>query len=134
MGNRAVITTKSKEIGIYLHWNGGRTSIQAFLNVCNAVKARTPDDDEQYALATLVGVIRLFFGFKDGLCIGIGPLHKLDCDNHDNGVYIIGGNWEIEERYGAGSTNDYFDSENCVKMTNYILDKIRKSEAEESEQ
>lgn len=30
MGNRAVITTEEKQIGVYLHWNGGRDSVQAF--------------------------------------------------------------------------------------------------------
>ena len=32
MGNRAVITTEKKDLGIYLHWNGGRDSVEAFLN------------------------------------------------------------------------------------------------------
>ena len=33
MGNRAVITTRKdlKDIGIYLHWNGGRDSVEGFL-------------------------------------------------------------------------------------------------------
>ena len=34
MGNRAVITTENKKIGIYLHWNGGRDSVEAFLKYC----------------------------------------------------------------------------------------------------
>ena len=34
MGNRAVITTRSKDIGVYLHWNGGRDSVEAFLKYC----------------------------------------------------------------------------------------------------
>ena len=42
MGNRAVITTSrstdpqhdSSSIGIYLHWNGGPTSVQSFLDYC----------------------------------------------------------------------------------------------------
>ena len=30
MGNRAVITTRKdlKDIGVYLHWNGGRDSVE----------------------------------------------------------------------------------------------------------
>lgn len=28
MGNRAVITTSDKKMGIYLHWNGGRDSVE----------------------------------------------------------------------------------------------------------
>lgn len=31
MGNRAVITTRAKEIGVYLHLNGGRDSVEAFI-------------------------------------------------------------------------------------------------------
>ena len=35
MGNRAVITTKenmyNNGVAIYLHWNGGRDSVEAFL-------------------------------------------------------------------------------------------------------
>ena len=35
MGNRAIITTQkdfdNNGIGVYLHWNGGRDSVQAFL-------------------------------------------------------------------------------------------------------
>ena len=38
MGNRAIITTKkdfdNNGIGVYLHWNGGRDSVQAFLTYC----------------------------------------------------------------------------------------------------
>ena len=30
MGNRAVITDIEKKVGIYLHWNGGRDSVEAF--------------------------------------------------------------------------------------------------------
>jgi hypothetical protein len=42
MGNRAVITLKPHEgksygnqVGIYVHWNGGRDSIEAFLPTVN---------------------------------------------------------------------------------------------------
>lgn len=33
MGNRAIITTKKRDLGVYLHWNGGRDSVGAFLDV-----------------------------------------------------------------------------------------------------
>ena len=52
MGNRAVITTskskdikKSQAIGVYLHWNGGRDSVEAFLKYCELKKYRSPSDD-----------------------------------------------------------------------------------------
>ena len=38
MGNRAVITTANEwahgGIGVYLHWNGGLDSVEAFLKYC----------------------------------------------------------------------------------------------------
>lgn len=33
MGNRAVITTPDKKMGVYLHWNGGRDSVEPY-RVC----------------------------------------------------------------------------------------------------
>lgn len=92
MGNRAVITTEDKKIGVYLHWNGGRDSVEAFLTYCKIKDFRSPETDS-YGWARLCQVIANFFG-GDGLSIGIDEFDKLDCDNHDNGVYIIK-NWEI---------------------------------------
>ena len=98
MGNRAVITTKenfeNNGIGIYLHWNGGYDSVSAFLKYCEIKGYRTPDTDN-YGWARLCQVIGNFFGGSTSL--GIDTLDKLDCDNHDNGVYIIKG-WEIVDR------------------------------------
>lgn len=37
MGNRAVITTTDQRIGIYLHWNGGKDSVEAFLKYCKLI-------------------------------------------------------------------------------------------------
>ena len=49
MGNRCVITTKENYekggIGVYLHWNGGRDSVTAFLRYCELKGYRAPDKD-----------------------------------------------------------------------------------------
>ena len=49
MGNRAVITTKKEwqndGIGVYLHWNGGRDSVEAFLTYCKMKGYRAPDEE-----------------------------------------------------------------------------------------
>lgn len=98
MGNRAVITTeynfKNKGVGVYLHWNGGRDSVEAFLKYCDLKGYRSPDTD-CYGWARLCQVIGNFFG--GGLSVGIDTVDKLDCDNYDNGVYIIKG-WKIVGR------------------------------------
>ena len=101
MGNRAVITTnntynvdKSTDIGIYLHWNGGRDSVEAFLKYCKFRGFRSPSDDS-YGWARLCQVIGNFFG--GDLSVGIDCCRNLDCNNYDNGVYVIRG-WEIVGR------------------------------------
>lgn len=98
MGNRAVITTKenfeNNGIGVYVHWNGGYDSVSAFLKYCELKGYRTPDTDN-YGWARLCQVIGNFFGGSTS--VGIDTVDKLDCDNYDNGVYIIKG-WEIVDR------------------------------------
>lgn len=97
MGNRAVITTeagwisKENHVGIYLHWNGGRDSVEAFLMYCK-LKGYRPPETDCYGWARLAQVIGNFFGGE--LSIGIDTVSKLDYDNFDNGTYIIK-NWEI---------------------------------------
>lgn len=69
MGNRAVITTSRStdpqhdrsSIGVYLHWNGGPTSVQSFLDYCKMKGYRSPTYD-CYGWACLCGVITNFFG------------------------------------------------------------------------
>lgn len=99
MGNRAVITTApyaETNIGIYLHWNGGRESIEGFLAAAKALGMRSPGGDPTYAMARLVQIIGNFFG--GSTAIGIGLCSELDTDNGDNGTYVIGGDWEIVGR------------------------------------
>lgn len=94
MGNRAVITTRDKNIGVYLHWNGGRDSVEAFLKYCELKGYRTPERDN-YGWARLCQVIGNYFGGE--LSLGIDKYERLDRDNGDNGVYIIE-NWKIVDR------------------------------------
>ena len=102
MGNRAVITASlsndpqtSNDIGIYLHWNGGRDSVEAFLEYCKRRGFRPPDQDN-YGWARLCQVIANYFG--GDLSIGVDLCRNLDCDNYDNGVYVIHG-WDIIGRH-----------------------------------
>lgn len=114
MGNRAVITTKenfeNNGVGIYLHWNGGYDSVSAFLKYCELKGYRKPDKDN-YGWARLCQVIGNFFGGSTS--IGIDVVNKLDCDNYDNGVYIIEG-WKIVDR-------KYFD---CCEQMNYEMEEM----------
>jgi len=105
MGNRAVITwgtEGSESVGVYLHWNGGRASVRAFLDTCKARGYRSPANDPSYAMAGLVAVIQEFFG-ATGLSVGVDVINRMDCDNMDNGVYQVGEGWQIVDRWGEGS-------------------------------
>lgn len=115
MGNRAVITTKEgdkkNKIGVYLHWNGGRDSVSAFLKYCKLRQFRTPESDN-YGWARLCQVIANFLG--GSLSLGIDICERLDCDNFDNGVYLIEG-WEIVGReYFDGYEQNEYDLEEMV--------------------
>ena len=97
MGNRAVITTRKglKDIGVYLHWNGGRDSVEGFLTYCK-IKGYRPPEYDNYGWAYLCMTIGNFFG-GEGFSLGIDVASKLDCDNWDNGTYIIK-DWKIVDR------------------------------------
>lgn len=110
MGNRAVVTTrenfKNNGVGIYLHWNGGRDSVEAFLKYAE-LKGYRPPNEDCYGWARLCQVIGNFFG--GGYSIGIDTVDKLDTDNGDNGTYIIEG-WKIVDReYFEGEEQDYYE-------------------------
>ena len=110
MGNRTVITTENNfnnnGVGIYLHWNGGRDSVEAFLKYMELQEHRAPDEDN-YGWARMCQVIGNYFGGTTS--IGIDTVNCLDMDNWDNGVYIIKG-WEIVDRkFFNGREQDSYD-------------------------
>lgn len=91
MGNRAVITNEEMKVGVYVHWNGGRDSVEAFLTYCKMRGFRSGD----YGFARLCQVIGNYFG--GALSVGIDAYDNLDTDNWGNGVYVVR-NWEIVDR------------------------------------
>ena len=92
MGNRAIIKTANGHIGMYLHWNGGRDSVEAFLKYCELRGFRSPEVDG-YGWARLAQVVGNYFG--GGLSVGIIELSGVgDGEWCDNGTYIIE-DWKI---------------------------------------
>ena len=98
MGNRAVITGASKQIGVYLHWNGGYDSVSAFCEYARLKGVPAPSSDcaSDYALARFCQIVGNFLGGTGSL--GVGLYKRMDKDNGDNGVYVVGANWEIVKR------------------------------------
>lgn len=82
MGNRAVITNLGNEKGIYIHWNGGRDTVEPVLWYCKNLMPKTivaKSELERIACA---------LEFM-GLSPEIDDIDRLDCDNWDNGVYVV---------------------------------------------
>ena len=95
MGNRAVITTPERKIGLYLHWNGGRDTVEPLLRYCELKGYRAPSSDS-YGWARLCQVVGNFFGGT--LSVGIAPYSDDRRMNPgDNGIYVVDG-WKIVDR------------------------------------
>ena len=118
MGNRAVITIKEKDVpqedwnSLYLHWNGGRDSVEPFLHVAKLYGIRC-NDDSSYAIARLSQLIGNYFGGT--LSLGVGAYKCLDTNNFNNGTYVIE-DWEIVDReFFEGKEQQEYDFDEMVK-------------------
>ena len=107
MGNRAVITTKERKIGVYVHNNGGRDTIQPLLKYCE-LKGYRPPSSDSYGWARLCQVLGNFFGGTNSVSIGTYTTDR-EMDPGDNGIYVIDG-WEIVERLTTDYSSDFSTS------------------------
>ena len=103
MGNRAIVKPVDKNVGVYLHWNGGVESVSAFLKYCELKQFRDFGGKyaDGYGLARFCQVVGNFFG--GGLSIGIETdvtESEEMAEWMDNGIYVIDG-WNIVRRIGA---------------------------------
>lgn len=97
MSNRAVITTDPslRDKGVQLEWNGDRSSVEGFLAYCK-LKGYPSPETSNVGWALFMRVLENFFdGHKEYVYMGTCPY--LNCDNGENGVYVIK-DWLISER------------------------------------
>jgi hypothetical protein len=122
MGNRAVLQFKHRNQynnkvetlpSIYLHWNGGRASVEAFLDVAKKLNIRS----DSYGVARLCQIIGNFFG--GDLSLGV---FKDDFDPGDNGIYIIE-NFKIIERKNL-EIKEEINEAKTKEISEFILDMI----------
>ena len=104
MGNRAVLTfnTADNAPAIYLHWNGGRASVQGFIDAARALGLRHAPTAAAQAetmdkLADLIA--RHFFRCSVGVTVYREQYAGTDRDNGDNGTYLLGRDLSIIERF-----------------------------------
>ena len=123
MGNRAVITIKDKDFpkedwnSLYLHWNGGRDSVEPFLHVAKLYDIRC-QEDSSYAIARLSQLIGNTLGGT--LSLGVGAYKCLDTTS-DNGVYVVE-DWEIVDREYPSWCDDDFEEQSEYDFDEMVKD------------
>jgi hypothetical protein len=130
MGNRAVITESKADNApaIYLHWNGGRASVEAFLTAARQTgqySGRTMAE-RMDKFATLLA--RHFFECEIGQTVYRMPYGQTDRDNWDNGVYVISDRGEIIGREFFEGTEEI----NAEKTESIRSDIVAKHAAEQA--
>lgn len=95
MGNRAVIAFGggNDAPAVYLHWNGGRASVEGFLAAARVLVGSRSTSD--YAYARFVQLVGNWFGGTSS--VGAGTAASL-CVPEDNGTYVVGDDWRIVSR------------------------------------
>ena len=109
MGNRCIVKPIDKNIGVYLHWNGGRSSVTAFLEYCKLKEYRYFGGEraDGYGIARFCQIIGNWFG--GSLSLGIQTDVEATeeyAKGLDNGIFIIDG-WDIVDHIGSEYEDDY---------------------------
>lgn len=92
MGNRAIITSTKKDIALYMHWNGGRDTVEPLLEACAATGIPSPEKDPS-GWSAIASRARNYLGDHVGLWTYQGDRSSPG----DNGIYVIE-DWSIKER------------------------------------
>lgn len=116
MGNRAIVKPKDKDIGVYLHWNGGIDSVTAFLEYCKLKGYRDfgGENADGYGIARFCQVVGNFFG--GGLSIGIeSGVEETEeyAEWTDNGIYVIDG-WDIYKHICPPDYHEGYDLQDML--------------------
>lgn len=130
MGNRAIIKPIESNVGVYLHWNGGKTSVTAFLKYCELHGYRDfgGEHADGYGIARFCQVVGNFFGGSTsiGLCSITGDAEK-DAEYIDNGIYIVDG-WNVVRTVGHQYDDGYDLTEMLLKIDSRMPEKERLGE------
>jgi hypothetical protein len=126
MGNRAVIapsihTYNSKVI--YLHWNGGRASVEAFLKAGKDL-AIANNSNMDMSIEQLYKVIkRDFFRLNDNtnMHVYLRTWDTADRDNWDNGTYLIDEAFNIVGRKGERTYGEEINAEKTKGIYEQIM-------------
>ena len=113
MGNRAVVAfvdcsgkdksrylnnslIKDKSPSVYLHWNGGRDSVEGFLTVVKKLYGGSSCLDAKERAVVFYSVVRR--AGMGGVSTEVSTFKKVDADNGDNGTYWVDESFQIIDR------------------------------------
>lgn len=111
MGNRCVVTQQDKSKAIYFHWNGGMDTIYPLTIVAKSFAEDSKDKASKWDI--FKSIARNVFDAQ------IMPYKKCDCNNGDNGVYILDDDLNIVGREYAPEKEQ--DEHNFLQMICYIV-------------
>ena len=123
MGNRALISFKEENQdkklapSIYLHWQGGRDSVEAFLEASQILGIR--GNDGTYCIGRMTQVIGNALGGT--LSLGVGCYGNFGTEWLDHGVYWIK-DWKIIDR----ELPSFYDEEEFIEQREYDHDEFVK--------
>lgn len=103
MTERAVIAFEGADknstlTGVELDIGGDIDTVEKILGYCHQRGHCAPDTDPELAMTWLVyESVNKFIAYTGAshMPVRVGQCKDLDCDNGDNGMYIIGDNWSI---------------------------------------
>ena len=88
---------KDKSPSVYLHWNGGRDSVEGFLTVVKKLYGGSSSclDAKERAVLFYSVVHRAGMG---GVSTEVSTFKEVDADNGDNGTYWVDESFQIIDR------------------------------------
>jgi len=128
MGNRAVITFTNHATSpcIYLHWNGGRASVEGFLKAAQQLELLPSkfNHESEFLDKFAELIAERFFDCKVGMTVYREKYGTADTDNWDNGVYVIDQKLAIIGRLyfrGSEEIDQNKTDEICKSIVNWSL-------------
>lgn len=125
MGNRAVITFSQHKTApcIYLHWNGGRASVEAFIKAAKHLGLHVCKNEyEEHKVMDLLAemIATHFFETKVGMTVYREQYSRADTSNSDNGVYVLDSKLNIHKRIKNGCMEEINTSKTLEIFENIV--------------
>jgi hypothetical protein len=125
MGNRAVITFSQHKTApcIYLHWNGGRASVEAFIKSAKHLGLHVCKNEyEEHKVMDLLAemIATHFFETKVGMTVYREQYGISDTSNSDNGVYVLDSKLNICKRILNGSHEEIDNAKTLAIFENIV--------------